>query len=154
MITSVIHTIPARIAHSSAFAPSVGDTFSSDSRTIFTGNAPLLRSSDSFLASSRENFPLICAAPPQILSWIVGAVTGCGSSPINIATGFPMYFSEIRQKISLPFSLKLIDTVGSPVGEDVTSASLKNAAFKISFVCGSIAGSRVGALCANTSSKE
>ncbi|NCQ82361.1 hypothetical protein GW750_06265 [bacterium] len=85
---------------------------------------------------------------------IIGAVIGNGSSQIKIAIGCPISFSEIRQKISFHVSSKFIITTGSHVGDVAIFAYLKNAAFSICFVCGSIAEIRIGLSLTNTSSNE
>ena len=106
------HTVPAISAHWIAPSHRAADTFSSCDRINGAGNAHSLRESESNLAESLSKLPSICAEPPQIGSLIVGAVVSFHAT--NIAICLLVYVLVKLQNISLPFSLKDIDTIGFP----------------------------------------
>lgn len=139
---------PARNAPFNALSPSDGLIFSSCIRINGAGNVPSFNESESFLADSVVNDPLISAVHPQILLWMFGAVSKF--PPTKIAIGLPIFACVILQNISFPFSSKLMTTTGSPISEALELANLKYAPLRI--VCPSVAGIRVSLSCTNTSS--
>lgn len=114
---------PARNAHVNALSPSDGLIFSSCIRIKGAGNVPSFNALESAFADSVVNDPLISAVPQQILLWIFGAVSRL--PPTKIAIGLLMFASVTLQKISFPFSSRLMTTTGSPTWEVDVFANLK-----------------------------
>lgn len=114
-ISTIINTIPTNAATNapiSAFSHNVALIFSSCFTINAAGSAPSLSPSTNVFAQAASNDPSICAVPPHILSWIVGAVT---SSPqTKIAICFPIACSVMLQNTSFPVSSKFTRTTGFP----------------------------------------
>ena len=80
---------PAQIDTLRAFCPRVAPIVYSPVRTIGAGIAPVFRSLAKVVASSCEKLPVICACPPTIFSFTLGA--DIKFPPTKIATGFPTF---------------------------------------------------------------
>jgi hypothetical protein len=64
------------------------------------GIAPSFNAFANCFAVSVVNPQLICAVPPQIFAWIVGAVSRF--PPTKIAIGEPIFAAVMLQKMSFP----------------------------------------------------
>ena len=93
-------TNPARNAQVKALSPSEGLIFSSCIRINGAGKVHSFKAFDSCFADSVVNEPLISAVPPQILLWILGAVSRF--PPTKIAIGLPTLAVVILQNTVFP----------------------------------------------------
>ena len=103
----------------------VASIFSSCLMSNGAGKVPSLSELDNSLAPAASNCPSICAVPPHILSWIVGAVISC--PPTKIAIWVQIFSAVISQNNCLPSSLSWISTTGCPSCELPTLAIWKYA---------------------------